>query len=121
MRSMVGSFSFIFFSKQLQGSNEGWNEKAQQSVDSTDMPELVGVCKMATVPGKQEVALVVRRQRQVKRITGYGFDSFSKSSYPSCTSFARLGSKVTTRRRSCPSCAFASRYRRWTSKSKRSA
>src|SRR5436305_5660990 len=69
MRSRIGSFSFIFFSKQLQGSDEGRDEETQQGIHTPNMPKLIGVCKMATVPGQQEIALVVRRQGQVKRVT----------------------------------------------------
>jgi hypothetical protein len=44
----------------------GRNEQAEDAVDAPQVPELVGVGEVLTVPGQEEVASVVRGEGEVQ-------------------------------------------------------
>ena len=52
-------------SKKFQGSYQRWYEQAQDPVDAPDVIEFVGICKMAAIPCRQEIASIMRSQSQV--------------------------------------------------------
>src|SRR5436309_157691 len=70
--SITGSlgFGFITSSKQFQGRYQRGYEEPEHRIDAANVPDLIRVRQMPTIPRYQEVALVVRRQGQVHRITG---------------------------------------------------
>ena len=59
----------IDFASQLKRGYKGGDREMQESVDSVDMAELVGVREMLAIPGQKEVAAIVGGQCQVERIS----------------------------------------------------
>jgi hypothetical protein len=70
---MAGSSAFfvvaMVFAEQFERSNERRDEQPQHGIDTPDVTKLVRIGQMTAVPRQKKTALVIRRQRQMKRIS----------------------------------------------------